>query len=173
MPQHPVSHSCTSGARWSVRVVLTRACGATWQEELATAAKYDGFQYVRFHGIFQDDMFIYREDRHGNPIYSFQYVDDLYDRMLSKGVRPFVELSFSPGPLSVHPTPPFGGEPMAALRPITRNGRTWSTHLCNTASTATASLKFASGTSRCGTSRTCINRSSAADRRRNISSYTK
>jgi xylan 1,4-beta-xylosidase len=78
---------------------------STWQEELAMAAKYGGFQYVRFHGIFQDDMFIYREDAQGNPIYNFQYVDDLYDRMLAKGVRPFVELSFSPGPLSpVHNT---------------------------------------------------------------------
>ncbi len=73
---------------------------ATWQEELATSAKYDGFQYVRFHGIFQDDMFIYREDAQGNPIYNFQYVDDLYDRMLVARVRPFVELSFSPGPLA-------------------------------------------------------------------------
>jgi xylan 1,4-beta-xylosidase len=73
---------------------------ATWQEELATAAKYDGFQYVRFHGIFQDDMFIYREDAQKNPIYNFQYVDDLYDRMLAAKVRPFVELSFSPGPLA-------------------------------------------------------------------------
>src|SRR6201997_279341 len=93
---------------WSKVVGAGRAnegLRSTWQEELATAAKYDGFQYVRFHGIFQDDMFIYREDTHGNPIYNFQYVDDLYDRMLAKGVRPFVELSFSPGPLSpVHNT---------------------------------------------------------------------
>jgi xylan 1,4-beta-xylosidase len=73
---------------------------ATWQEELATAAKYDGFQYVRFLAIFQGNMFIYREDAQGNPIYNFQYVDDLYDRMLAARVRPFVELSFSPGPLA-------------------------------------------------------------------------
>src|ERR1700749_3005137 len=78
---------------------------STWQEELETAGKFDGFQYVRFHGIFQDDMFVYREDEHGNPIYNFQYIDDLYDRMLAKGIRPFVELSFSPGPLApVHNT---------------------------------------------------------------------
>ena len=78
---------------------------STWQDELGMGRKYDGFQYVRFHGIFQDDMFVYREDEHGNPIYNFQYVDDLYDRMLAKGVRPFVELGFSPEPLSpVHNT---------------------------------------------------------------------
>jgi xylan 1,4-beta-xylosidase len=93
---------------WSKVVGAGRAnegLRSTWQEELAVAAKYDGFQYVRFHGIFQDDMFIYREDARGNPVYNFQYVDDLYDRMLAKGVRPFVELSFSPGPLApVHNT---------------------------------------------------------------------
>jgi xylan 1,4-beta-xylosidase len=93
---------------WSKVVGAGRAkegLEATWQEELAIAAKDGGFQYVRFHGIFQDDMFVYREDRNGNPIYNFQYVDDLYDRMLAKGVRPFVELSFSPAPLSpVHGT---------------------------------------------------------------------
>jgi xylan 1,4-beta-xylosidase len=93
---------------WSKVVGAGRAkegLRSTWQEELATAAKYDGFEYVRFHGIFQDDMFIYREDAHGAPVYNFQYVDDLYDRVLAKGVRPFVELSFSPGPLApVHNT---------------------------------------------------------------------
>jgi hypothetical protein len=36
---------------------------ATWQEELQTAHDEAGFQYVRFHGIFHDDMFVYREDR--------------------------------------------------------------------------------------------------------------
>ncbi|HEX3472347.1 MAG TPA: hypothetical protein VHT28_14280, partial [Silvibacterium sp.] len=93
---------------WSKVVGAGRAnegLRSTWQEELEMGRKYDGFQYVRFHGIFQDDMFVYREDEHGNPIYNFQYVDDLYDRMLAKGVRPFVELGFSPGPLSpVHNT---------------------------------------------------------------------
>jgi xylan 1,4-beta-xylosidase len=93
---------------WSKVVGAGRAnegLRATWQEELEMAGHFDGFQYVRFHGIFQDDMFVYREDEHGKPIYNFQYIDDLYDRMLAKGIRPFVELSFSPGPLApIHNT---------------------------------------------------------------------
>jgi len=83
---------------WSKVVGAGRAnegLRSTWQEELKTAAHYDGFQYVRFHGLFHDDMFVYREDEHGQPIYNFQYIDDLFDRMLELGVRPFVELSFS------------------------------------------------------------------------------
>jgi xylan 1,4-beta-xylosidase len=89
---------------WSKVVGAGRAnegLRASWQEELEAAARYDGFQYVRFHGLFHDDMFVYREDERGNPIYNFQYVDDVFDRMLGKGVRPFVELSFVPRELAV------------------------------------------------------------------------
>jgi xylan 1,4-beta-xylosidase len=88
---------------WSKVVGAGRAnegLRSTWQEELKTAARYDGFKYVRFHGLFHDDMFVYREDEQGNPIYNFQYIDDLFDRMLASGVRPFVELSFSPSEMA-------------------------------------------------------------------------
>jgi xylan 1,4-beta-xylosidase len=89
---------------WSKVVGAGRAnegLRSTWQEELDTVAHYDGFQYVRFHGLFHDDMFVYREDAKGEPIYNFQYVDDLFDRMLAKHVRSFVELSFVPSELAI------------------------------------------------------------------------
>jgi xylan 1,4-beta-xylosidase len=73
---------------------------ATWQEELDTAHRYDGFEYLRFHGLFHNDMFVYREDAQGKPIYNYQYVDDLFDRMLVMHVRPFVELGFVPDELA-------------------------------------------------------------------------
>jgi xylan 1,4-beta-xylosidase len=88
---------------WSKVVGAGRAneaLRATWQDELKTAVRYDGFEYVRFHGIFHDDMFVYREDEKGNPIYNFQYIDDVFDRMLDSGVRPFVELGFVPEELA-------------------------------------------------------------------------
>src|SRR5208283_5336566 len=71
---------------WSKVVGAGRAnegLRATWQEELKTAVREDGFQYVRFHGLFHDDMFVYREDEQGRPVYNFQYIDDLFDRMLA------------------------------------------------------------------------------------------
>ncbi len=89
---------------WSSVVGAGRAnegLRATWQEELETAHRYAGFRYVRFHGLFHDDMFVYREDKNGEPIYNFQYIDDLFDRMLATGVRPFVELSFVPSELAI------------------------------------------------------------------------
>jgi len=86
-----------------------------------------GFQYVRFHGIFHDDMFVYREDPDGKPVYNYQYIDDLFDRMLAPGVRPFVELGFVPAELASVKTRHSGGTRMAVLQPITHNGP----HLCS------------------------------------------
>jgi xylan 1,4-beta-xylosidase len=88
---------------WSKVVGAGRAneaLRATWQDELQMAHYNAGFQYVRFHGLFHDDMFVYREDADGKPIYNFQYVDDVFDRMLAHGVRPFVELGFSPAEMA-------------------------------------------------------------------------
>jgi xylan 1,4-beta-xylosidase len=64
---------------------------ATWQEEPQTAHDEAGFQYVRFHGIFHDDMFVYREDRTAS-LYNYQYIGDLFDRRLAHGVRPFCRI---------------------------------------------------------------------------------
>ncbi len=96
-PHKPLVHF------WSNVVGAGRAnegLRATWQEELETAHREAGFRYVRFHGLFHDDMFVYRQDKSGAPIYNFQYIDDVFDRMLATGVRPFVELSFVPSELA-------------------------------------------------------------------------
>ena len=53
-------------------------------------------KYVRFHGIFLDEVGLYDEDKDGKPIYNFSYIDQIYDGLLDNGVRPFVELSFMP-----------------------------------------------------------------------------
>lgn len=87
---------------WSVCVGAGRAnegLRANWLEHLALAAQHGGFRFCRFHGLFHDDMFVYREV-HGQPRYNWQYVDELFDRLLARGVRPFVELGFCPRSLA-------------------------------------------------------------------------
>jgi xylan 1,4-beta-xylosidase len=76
---------------------------ADWQEQLATLQREIGFQYIRMHGILNDDMGVYTEDSHGNPQYNFQYVDALYDALLKLHIRPFVELTFMPSKLASGP----------------------------------------------------------------------
>ncbi len=73
---------------------------ADWQEQLATVQDDIGFRYLRMHGILNDEMAVYDEDKNGNPRYNFQYVDVLYDALLQKKIRPFVELTFMPGKLA-------------------------------------------------------------------------
>ena len=73
---------------------------ADWQQQLALVQKEIGFRYIRMHGLLHDDMGVYKEDAKGNPIYNWQYVDKLYDYLLSVGLKPFVELAFMPHDLA-------------------------------------------------------------------------
>ena len=73
---------------------------ADWQDQLRAARRECGFKYIRMHGLLTDDMGVYQEDTQGIPIYNWQYIDRLYDFLLSINVKPFVELSFMPKALA-------------------------------------------------------------------------
>ena len=74
-----------------------------YREDVRAVKKVADFRYVRFHGIFDDEVGVYTEDEHGNPVYNFDYVDSIYDGLLKNGVRPFVEISFMPKKLAFNP----------------------------------------------------------------------
>lgn len=73
---------------------------ADWQDQLREAHRDCGFKYIRMHGLLTDDMGVYKEDASGNPQYNWQYIDQLYDFLLSLHMKPFVELSFMPNALA-------------------------------------------------------------------------
>jgi xylan 1,4-beta-xylosidase len=73
---------------------------ADWQQQLAMTKKECDFKYIRMHGLLSDDMGVYREDAKGNPEYNYQYIDVLYDFLLSIKIKPFVELGFMPEALA-------------------------------------------------------------------------
>ncbi|MGZ0711897.1 GH39 family glycosyl hydrolase (plasmid) [Coraliomargarita sp. W4R53] len=75
---------------------------ADWQRQLGEVVEVQGFKYLRFHGLFHDDMFVYREDESGEVAPSFQYMDVLFDALLDAGIRPFVEFGFMPSEIAVH-----------------------------------------------------------------------
>ena len=77
----------------------TMALRADWQKQLVRCQKEIGFQYVRFHGILSDDMGTLM-DEINQFVYSFFNADQVFDFLLSIGMRPFVELSFMPSCLS-------------------------------------------------------------------------
>ncbi|HEY1394299.1 MAG TPA: cellulase family glycosylhydrolase, partial [Methylibium sp.] len=65
------------------------------QAQLKTAVDELGFRYVRFHAIFHDVLHTVREAE-GRLVFDFSGIDKLYDALLAKGIRPFVELGFTP-----------------------------------------------------------------------------
>jgi xylan 1,4-beta-xylosidase len=102
----------------SGRAIL--ALRESYRDDLRTVKEATGFQSVRFHGIFNDEVGLYDPDRQvKNPslaaeaandasAYNFSYVDQIYDGLLAIGVRPYVEMSFMPrkmasDPAALHP----------------------------------------------------------------------
>ena len=116
---------------WSVGVGAGRVnegLRVGWHEHLRDVGANCGFRYVRMHDTFNDDMFVcFPKEKRGTGsgeriprakrapkaaqcgvgtgmVYSWQYIDDVYDRMLAEGVRPFVEFSFFPSCLAAEGT---------------------------------------------------------------------
>ncbi len=84
---------------WQKLITATRAAEGLrqeWQEQLKELQKGIGFEYIRFHGLLSDDMMVYRTSPRGEVSYNWIYVDDVFDKLLAQGIKPFVELSFMP-----------------------------------------------------------------------------
>ncbi|PYX82837.1 MAG: glycosyl hydrolase family 39 [Acidobacteria bacterium] len=87
----------------SGRAVL--ALRDSYRRDLREVKQITGFEYVRFHAVFHDEVGIYDENEQGQPLYNFSYLDQIYDGLLANGVRPFVELSFMPKKLAARDMP--------------------------------------------------------------------
>lgn len=71
------------------------ALRADWQAQMKQAHDELGMKHVRFHGILCDDMGTLIGE--GDTLfYSFHNTDQIFDFLLSIGMKPFVELSFMP-----------------------------------------------------------------------------
>jgi xylan 1,4-beta-xylosidase len=91
----------------------------SYRKDMSSVKQLTGFQAVRFHGIFMDEVGLYDPDRkpiqfaqmknsvaaapESTGIYNFSYIDQIYDGLLDNGVRPFVELSFMPKKMASEP----------------------------------------------------------------------
>lgn len=59
-----------------------------------------GIEYLRFHGIFCDQMMIFNRRTDGSVVYNWIYVDQIFDFLLRSGIRPFLEMSFTPSDIA-------------------------------------------------------------------------
>lgn len=103
MPLRHIWNECVGAGR------ANEALRADWQRHFQEAVTDLGARYVRFHGLFHDDMFVYRASDGGGfgppspldePVLTFSYVDKVFDFILESGARPFVELGFMPRELA-------------------------------------------------------------------------
>ena len=69
------------------------------QSQLQMVTDELGFRYIRFHPIFHDVLGIVRVEN-GTTTYDWTKIDQLYDDLLSRHIRPFVELGFTPEALA-------------------------------------------------------------------------
>jgi xylan 1,4-beta-xylosidase len=72
------------------------------QAQLKTVVDELGFRTIRFHAIFHDVLGTVRKGD-GRITYDFSGIDKLYDALLAKGIKPFVELGFTPNAMASSP----------------------------------------------------------------------
>ena len=65
------------------------------QAQLKTTVDELGFRYIRFHDIFHDVLGTVKLVD-GKLVYDWTKIDYLYDNLLKRGIKPFVELGFTP-----------------------------------------------------------------------------
>jgi xylan 1,4-beta-xylosidase len=69
------------------------------QAQLKLAVDELGFRYIRFHAIFHDVLGTVKVEN-GKTVYDWRKIDQLYDDLLSRHIKPFVELGFTPEALA-------------------------------------------------------------------------
>ncbi len=69
------------------------------QSQLQMVTDELGFRYIRFHAIFHDVLGTVRVSN-GKIVYNWSGIDQLYDDLLARHIKPFVELGFTPKALA-------------------------------------------------------------------------
>jgi xylan 1,4-beta-xylosidase len=92
----PLSH-CWEHTVGSCHAPL--ALRSDWQAQLEQCHRELGFRYVRFHGLLCDDLGTLVRQR-DTLVDSFFNTDQIFDFLLSIGMKPFIELSFMPEALA-------------------------------------------------------------------------
>ncbi len=57
---------------------------SAWRSDARAVKSVTDFRYVRFHGILDDEVGVFMRDDHGNPVYNWSQVDQIYDGLLKE-----------------------------------------------------------------------------------------
>ncbi len=95
--------TCHINHNWKNLITVGRASqilDSGIQKVLTETQNEIGFTYIRFHGLFDDDMLIYNLNEEGLSEFNFYQVEKLVDFLLSINLKPFFELGFMPTKLA-------------------------------------------------------------------------
>ncbi len=73
------------------------------QKMLTTQQQEIGYQYIKFHDVFDDALMVYSEDAQGQVRLNFNMLDEIFDFLLRINLKPLVQLSFMPKALAKVP----------------------------------------------------------------------
>lgn len=88
---------------WSKIMAFERAYTLTKQDvqgQIRTIKAQMNFEYLKFCGIFNDEMMIYNEDDNGNVIYNWRYADAVFDFLKEIKIKPFINVGYMPEQLA-------------------------------------------------------------------------
>lgn len=62
-----------------------------------------GFEYIKFHGLFDDDLSVYVKASNDRIVINFDAIDNIIDFLLSIKLKPLIQLSFMPKAMAKYP----------------------------------------------------------------------
>ncbi|MFC5734089.1 GH39 family glycosyl hydrolase [Cytobacillus gottheilii] len=95
--KRPIHHTFTNLLTFGYAPLALRH---DFNQQLTQIQKEIGFKYVRFHGIFADQMHVYNENADGSYYFNFNYINAVIDNLLEANVKPFIEIGFMPKDLA-------------------------------------------------------------------------
>ena len=114
------AHGTALQHHWKTFMGVARAKDLLYgdvQEMLRQLQKDVGFRYLRFHGIFSDDMLVCQRGKNGQLQFNFTLVDKVLDFALSVGLKPLIQFSFMPSALAEDPTHTVFSNPVVISMP--------------------------------------------------------
>lgn len=97
---------CTLQHTWKNLMTVGNArdlLSETIRQEVRRMQREIGFQYIKLTGVFSDELRLYSETKEGKAVYSFAFVDKIFDFLQEVGLKPLIQLSFMPRQLAKDP----------------------------------------------------------------------
>lgn len=79
------------------------------------------FEYIKFHGLFDDDLSVYAKTSTGDVVTNFDAIDNIFDFLISIHLKPLVQLSFMPKALAKYPNKTTFFRPVIMSEPVSND----------------------------------------------------